>query len=373
MTTVAQRWRIICLIAFYFLSFHVNSTNASRSPDSKWRTQIPVGFNGLAMEESTLGKPVCSLAGGVPTHRIVSNLRSLWSDVYRALDLRNAPFASGAVADIEFDRFSGQRFAQIGFTPQCLFADESSPQGYLETKIDETLLCQPDPIYQNNDFTWIVESEEKDPYWQYYADCDHWGIVFQDLDQPGKVSKWIAKFKAKLEERGQHLATFLEPIVEYARWIEFQWIETSTPCLEQNHPIQQGIIDGIKSYRPVIKEFLPTKLAKKSLIWADDVHEKWEASLLGTVWHDVWCDVTQIQYLGLVAVTSDAEPVRRVSPIWALPSEIGNQLSDLTADLHESLRFVPSQDAYLNGSEWSQRVNWLAKRLEQVVDVIQWR
>ena len=53
-----------------------------------------------------------------------------------------SPHAQPRIAEaVEFDRFSVKDFAESGFSPQCMFVDQSTSGSFLENRSEKTLVA----------------------------------------------------------------------------------------------------------------------------------------------------------------------------------------------------------------------------------------
>lgn len=342
MTAVSKHWRIICLFLFCCFTSYVAPLHARADAtySSHFRKDIlPLGV----FDSESMGKIVCSLAGSHP-----DSCPSEFDATRHSVQL--APSAPPPTADIEIDQFSMQRFGQIGFTPQCLFVDQSSPQGYLETKIAKTLDDAPNPIYRSDQETRAVKPRELDAYWEYYADCDAWNVVFAGL--PDSIStpvsvtsqiqpnvNWYRQATGHLHALESRIHAGWQRVVEEVRWLEFKMIEmknvpVSTPVSTPT-PAQDILIDAIKSVQPMVEGMIDNQFVQNPSIWIDNLRCRWESEVSKLGLQPVLTSFNQVQYLGTVGV-------------------------------HEDLRLTSE-------NVWSERISWIAERIERVVDRISTR
>ena len=168
---------------------------------------------------------------------------------------------------VEFDRFSVKDFAESGFSPLCMFVDQSTSGSFLENRSEKTLVAKGNPIYNSDGMNWIVEPREADTYWQYYSDCADWDVVFakpQTFATEAASSTLATETEAWTVALGYASRTGAE-IYQFLRQAEFHAIETpaTTPTL----PVHETLIKGLKSVRPIIAGTLENGLVYESFLW----------------------------------------------------------------------------------------------------------
>ncbi len=277
MTMRYFRWQTFCSIAFCLMLSNVAIANPDiktslRLLSSPW-TQNQT-FNSFHP-----GKTVCSLAGPL----IDLKLEETFTTISSVQPAQPAPPANALPVDIVVNQFSSPKFGQIGFTPQCLFVDHSTPRGYLETKIADTLHTSPNPIYDTSDLE-VVQIPKSDPYWEYYSDCDTWNVTFMKLsERPIAHSPKKAGGRSTGQKIKRLAADGLEAFWDTLRNMEF--IQVEMQGVKPRSQAQEFIIEGLKSIRPVLNT-----MSNRDLIfaWLESKQSQLESQLCDTSLNVVW-------------------------------------------------------------------------------------
>jgi hypothetical protein len=296
MTAVIYRWQIFCSIAICLLFANVASaTSHVKSSMPSWESQLPSSTR--LFETFYPDHGGCSLAGSLnnPTDKSFSNRSTA-----------KPALAVAMPVDIEFDQFSLQRFGQVGLSPQCLFVDHSAPQGYLETRIANTLQPTNHSVYGGVDIESSLLPSETDPYWEYYSDCDAWDVVFARLpsetlrNQESVVSEVLIQFQTFAKSALSNFEQFVynAKLKEFEQ-VELEGVDQSVPVSLPAHEI---LIEKMKDLRPMIRGILKNDFVRNPKLWLEQQKTAIGDCIEGTSLAIVWSSLTQIQFLGRVGV-----------------------------------------------------------------------